>query len=74
MPLFDFKCKGCGKVSEILLRRYSEKAICPECGSNDMEKMLTSSYIVKQHVRSAGSTCCGKEERCETPPCSAGGT
>ena len=48
MPIFDFKCSGCGKVSEIIVRRANEEVTCPECGNADMKKLMTSSYSVKQ--------------------------
>jgi len=75
MPIFDFKCSGCGKVSEIIVRRANEEVTCPECGSADMKKLMTSSYSVRQsdgpsRNSTGGSTCCGRSERCQKPPCS----
>jgi len=73
VPIYDFKCKECGKVSEIIIRSTGVQDIsCPGCGSNDMERLISSSYLVKAGSPSSGATCCGRAERCETPACSTG--
>ena len=73
MPIYDFKCKKCGKVSELLVRSAdSQDVSCPDCGNSNMERLISSSYLVKMGSPSSGATCCGKAERCETPPCSTG--
>lgn len=74
MPIYDYKCQECGKVSEILFRGTSDQAVhCPDCGSSSMERLISSSYVVKVGSQESGKTCCGRNERCETPPCSTGG-
>lgn len=73
MPIYDFRCHECGKVSEILLRDVAQAAHCPSCGSINMERLLSASYIIKTDTAAPGATCCGREERCQTPSCSTGG-
>ncbi|MFC1944540.1 zinc ribbon domain-containing protein [Chloroflexota bacterium] len=71
MPIYDFKCQECGTVSEILYRSLDSQANhCPSCGSESMEKLFSASYTVRREASAPGATCCGKVERCETPPCS----
>ena len=73
MPIYDFQCRQCGKVSELLLRGAGGLAArCPDCGSEDLEKLVSASYVIKTTAQAQGSTCCGRTERCETPPCSSG--
>ena len=73
MPIYDFKCAECGMVSEILIRNLQEDEVeCPVCGSQNMEKLISASYLVRTETRAPGTTCCGKTERCQAPPCSAG--
>lgn len=74
MPIYDYKCLDCGKTIEIFQRTLQEKSVhCPHCGSNQTEKLLTAPGIVRMADSSTkGATCCGREERCETPPCSTG--
>ena len=69
MPIYEFKCLGCGHVFELLkLKKDDEKTRmkCPECGSEDVERVLSSvSFIAsggggksKQTVKSCGSGSC----------------
>jgi len=73
MPIYDYKCRECGRVSEIFLRSPdSEDIKCPDCGSNNLERLISASYMIKMNAPMPGTTCCGRAERCETPPCSTG--
>lgn len=75
MPIYDYKCVDCGKVSEILVMHSNEGKIrCPECGSGNVVKLPTASYMIKTASRVPGTTCCGRTERCDSPPCSTGDT
>jgi putative FmdB family regulatory protein len=71
MPIYDYRCHECGKVSEVFLRSFDSPAIrCPHCGSERVKKLFSASYVVRGETRTPGTTCCGRTERCETPPCS----
>ena len=75
MPIYDFKCQECGKVSEVFLRSADGQIpCCPDCGNENMEKLITSSYMIKMDTSASGTTCCGRTERCEKPPCSTDDT
>ena len=75
MPLFDFKCRVCGLTSEVLLLNGDvTRARCPECGSAEMEKLLSTFNTAKFMQATGEQTCCGREERCDRPPCSNGGS
>ena len=57
MPIFEYKCKECGHVTEVLERpgsRVGHK--CPKCGSSPMEKLLSAFGVGKG--RSSGSSSC----------------
>ncbi|MCK4752731.1 MAG: zinc ribbon domain-containing protein [Planctomycetes bacterium] len=42
MPIFEYKCVKCGKVSEFLVKNGSEKElVCSHCGSEKLEKQLS---------------------------------
>ncbi|MCK4387726.1 MAG: zinc ribbon domain-containing protein, partial [Dehalococcoidia bacterium] len=74
MPIYEYKCLDCGKISEIFLRSSNTETIeCPICGSKNLEKLLSASYAIRMDASMPGRTCCGRTERCETPPCSSGG-
>lgn len=73
MPIYDFRCRECGKVLEMFVRRIGGQAVsCPECGSENLEKLISASYMVSTAPSAPGNTCCGRAERCEAPPCSKG--
>ncbi len=73
MPIYEYQCKSCGKISEELVQGFSSSKIpkCPDCG-RVMERRLSSPNLVKSGASIHGKTCCGREERCETPACSTG--
>ncbi len=42
MPLFEYLCQDCGKISEILITGSKDKAKCTACGSMSLKKMLSA--------------------------------
>jgi len=76
MPIYEYRCEACGAVSEYLVGLGDEESIqCKVCGSFGMNRILSAAaFILQSSGRMPGRTCCGREQRCETPPCSDGGT
>ncbi|MDH4222288.1 MAG: zinc ribbon domain-containing protein [candidate division Zixibacteria bacterium] len=76
MPIFEYKCEDCGKVSEVfqLKAKQENTIVCPDCGSNRMKRLMSSPASFVMGSSSKETTCCGREERCDTPPCSTDGT
>jgi len=68
MPLFEYKCKSCGKTSEILVRSGSDRPEC-DCGSQDLEKLF-SAFAVSE---GGGAPSC-ESGSCSLPssPCASG--
>ncbi|MEW6104279.1 MAG: zinc ribbon domain-containing protein [bacterium] len=78
MPIYEYKCKDCGKVSEFLVGVTVDapEIKCSFCESEKLDKVISKSFIStsgKIISSQGGKTCCGKTERCDTPPCSDGG-
>jgi putative FmdB family regulatory protein len=74
MPIYDFKCQECGEVSEFLVPgpSASREFACQSCGSKKMDKLISVPSLLR-NVTKSGTTCCGRTERCDKPPCSSGG-
>ena len=74
MPIYQYRCHECGEVSEFLLYSFSEgmDLVCSACGSHNLERLISAPSLLKSSNTTPGATCCGREERCESPPCSTG--
>ena len=73
MPIYEFRCLGCGHVFEILkLKKEDEKSgmKCPKCSSLEVERVLSLVSVItssggkksKQTVKSCGSGSCASFE------------
>lgn len=40
MPIYDFKCRACGKKFDELVK-LGETPDCPSCGSSDLERLFS---------------------------------
>jgi putative FmdB family regulatory protein len=66
MPIFEYKCNKCGQKTEFLENSNSKnKHVCKECGSVDMQKML-SGFSVGQSSQGHNSCSTGT---CPTGTC-----
>ena len=50
MPLYEYQCRACGHIFEMLVRR-SEEPACDACHSQEIERLL-SSFGVSSEARS----------------------
>jgi putative FmdB family regulatory protein len=72
MPIYEYRCRNCDVTFEVLVRAGTT-VTCPHCGSSSLDKLISAPFVSSGQVaRQAGRTCCGREERCDTPPCSEG--
>jgi putative FmdB family regulatory protein len=72
MPIYEYRCRGCETTFEALVRGDGI-VTCPHCGSSSLNRLISVPFVSSgQTARPAGRTCCGREERCDTPPCSEG--
>lgn len=74
MPIYEYRCAGCGRVFESLraLAVADDPAPCPDCGKAAKRILSAPAGIRMGAGRAPGSTCCGRDERCDSPPCSGG--
>ena len=77
MPIYEYKCLECGKISEYFISaNLKEKVVCKHCGSENVKKVFSPVTVLNSEAstnRRKGKTCCGREERCNTPPCAESG-
>jgi putative FmdB family regulatory protein len=70
MPIYEYRCRNCDTSFEGPVRG-SDVVTCPHCGSSSLDKLISAPFVSSgQTARQAGRTCCGREERCDAPPCS----
>lgn len=62
MPIFEYRCSGCGREFEALVRASTQPA-CPQCGSAQVDKLLsvfaTASSSSSQEAAFPASPCGG---------------
>ena len=78
MPIYEYRCGQCGTVSEFLegAGENREERRCASCGSGKLSKIFSVSNVSSggHFIGSqGGTTCCGRTERCDTPPCGDSG-
>lgn len=75
MPIYEYQCGDCGEKSEIIvgISAQDDTLQCKHCGSTELNKIPTAASIATHYSRPQGKTCCGRDERCATPPCSSDG-
>lgn len=75
MPIHEYRCTTCGHVTEIFHKKLEpeEDVVCPHCGSSELEKLISTPARVIMGDSSRGTTCCGRTERCDAPPCETDG-
>jgi len=72
MPMYDYRCLGCGQVHEVFLRSAASSIPnCPSCGSDRLERLISTFHMLNPAVGGGATTCCGRDSRCDSPPCSS---
>lgn len=50
MPIYDFKCRSCGRRFEELLK-LGQTPNCPSCGGNDLEQLVSMPAVSTEGSR-----------------------
>ncbi len=71
MPIYEYRCRKCGKDFEVLFRNREEKVIivCPKCKSDKTQRLM-SAFAGKIGSTAGGGASCGS---CTSSSCSSCG-
>ena len=49
MPIYEYRCEACGRVSSFLLLRVSEEVnpFCKQCGSKEVTRIISRVAVLK---------------------------
>ncbi len=65
MPVYEYKCRDCGKISEFLDKE--KKRECTVCGGVNLEKQFSAFSVVNKGSEHKERSCCGMTEPCDSP-------
>lgn len=72
MPLYEFECKSCDSIVEVLVRSTSEINACPDCGNADLKRLL-SVPASPSIANNSSLPMAGGGDSCAAPRCCGGG-
>ncbi len=72
MPLYEYECKSCDQIVELLVRTTGEKLACPDCGSAGLDRVLSVTASPNVRGNSSLPVTAGGEP-CSMPRCCGGG-
>ena len=79
MPLFEYLCLDCGRVSEVLIMGSDDQAECSQCNSHNMRKLISASSSASGPGGGKGlpgkgdTSCCGSTPG-QAPGCAGPGS
>jgi putative FmdB family regulatory protein len=64
MPLYEYLCRACDRKFEAYLRAWGDKARCPACQGDAVERLLSAFAVGGAGERApsaaaGGGSCCG---------------
>ena len=72
MPLYEYECKSCDQIVEVLVRSSEDQPLCPSCGAKKLQQVL--SVPAAPAVKSGSSLpVTGAGDSCDAPRCCGGG-
>ena len=51
MPIFEYRCTGCGDAFELLILSSSPAPECPACGGRELEKLMSPPAVSTEHTQ-----------------------
>jgi len=72
MPLYEYECPSCEHVVEILVRSQNEVPHCPDCGREELTR-LVSAPAAPASANRQSLPMASPGEACGLPRCCGGG-
>jgi len=49
MPIYEYKCANCGRISSVLTRTYGapDQLVCSKCGKPDLRRLVSRFAVVR---------------------------
>ena len=71
MPIYEFKCLGCGEYFEILVMQTEDRVEmkCPRCGDENFEKIMSASRYAMGSGSGANPGVSSKTRTCSSGSC-----
>lgn len=70
MPVYEYKCKTCGKEFSIFFTSYDTGEVkCPFCGGKDVKKCISTIMRMKKGEGSGEDSSCGPCSSNSCPTC-----
>jgi putative FmdB family regulatory protein len=58
LPIYEYRCHKCGQKFELLVYSQSDTAIiCPKCGSDNVERLLSGFASINSGGAQSVSSC-----------------
>lgn len=71
MPIYEYRCSDCGKVSEVLILSGTKQPACGHCGGTRLTKLVSAPGSVVMSGSSSGSSDSGGS--CPSGSCGTAG-
>ena len=65
MPLYEYRCAGCGSEFELLIRG-SATPVCPSCGSVDLERILSMFAVSSEGTQRRSRQLLGAKQKAQS--------
>lgn len=63
MPLYAFRCEGCGQPFDVRATFAEKEAglapLCPACGGEDVKRIMTAGLLVRTGAGTTPGPACG---------------
>ncbi|RMH62283.1 MAG: zinc ribbon domain-containing protein [Zetaproteobacteria bacterium] len=69
MPIYEYRCSSCGHEFETLVLRKDEAVACPQCQSNELDKLISAHAVGSAKVDTPCGDACAPAPMCGAGAC-----